>query len=100
MIGLYSLRHICKNVSVGEPGSLKLKVLFFGATAEAAGTRSTVLEIPPGAASGNALKKVLELYPELASHKLLFSVNQTYARGDEPLNTGDELAVFTAVSGG
>jgi molybdopterin converting factor small subunit len=33
-------------------------------------------------------------------HQLLFAVNQEYASGDEPLKNGDELAVFTAVSGG
>ena len=85
---------------MSETAPLQLKILFFGATADIARTRSTVLEISREAASGDAFQQVLGLYPELASHKLLYSLNQNYARGDEPLQDGDELAVFTAVSGG
>jgi len=85
---------------VGGTEHITLKVLFFGATAEAAGTRSTQLEMPHGASSGDALDELLRLYPGLASHKLLYSVNQSYATGSEHLKGDDELAVFTAVSGG
>ena len=79
---------------------LKLKVLFFGATADEAGTRSTVLEIPTGTLSSIAFQKLLERHPGLGAHKLYYSVNQEYASGAEALKDGDELAVFTAVSGG
>lgn len=100
MAGLYSLGHICKNIFVDKRLPLRVKIMFFGATAEAARTRSTVLEISPGTASARAFRKVVELYPNLASYKLLYSINQTYAGGDELLQEGDEIAVFTAVSGG
>ena len=59
-----------------------------------------LLEIPYGASSGDALEELLRLFPGLASHKLLYSVNQSYAGGSECLKSNDELAVFTAVSGG
>ena len=39
-------------------------------------------------------------FPKLDNHKLLYSLNQTYAIGDEIVRDGDELAIFTAVSGG
>lgn len=44
--------------------------------------------------------QILAEYPLLAGHKLHFSVNQEFATGEELLTDGDELAVFTAVSGG
>ncbi|MFN6962852.1 MAG: MoaD/ThiS family protein [Pyrinomonadaceae bacterium] len=79
---------------------MKVKVLFFGATADAAGRRSIEIDVPEASTSGSAFERVVGQYPALASHKLLFSVNQEYAAGDETLRPGDELAVFTAVSGG
>jgi len=36
----------------------------------------------------------------LRSHKLLVAVNQEYAGDAMPLKDGDEVAIFTAVSGG
>jgi molybdopterin converting factor small subunit len=79
---------------------LKLKVLFFGATADEARTRSTVLEMPAGTLSSAAFQRLVDLHPGLKTHKLHYSINQEYANGAEALKDGDELAVFTAVSGG
>jgi molybdopterin converting factor small subunit len=77
-----------------------MKVLFFGQTAEITGTRE--LEISPGDSikASEAFAGILEKYPRLKDHKLLFAVNQEYSNGEEILETGDELAIFTAVSGG
>lgn len=85
---------------MGGTEHITLTVLFFGATAEAAERRSMRLEMPCGASSGDALQELLRRYPGLASHKLLYSINQSYAGGSERLKSDDELAVFTAVSGG
>jgi molybdopterin converting factor small subunit len=79
---------------------MKVKVLFFGATAEAAGIHSQEFEVSDGARSREIFDRVLGEYPSLSSHKLLFSVNQEYANGSETVKDNDELAVFTAVSGG
>ena len=46
------------------------------------------------------LASLIAEHPRLAAHRLLFSVNQQYATGEEIICDGDELAVFTAVSGG
>lgn len=85
---------------MSDSGSIKLNVLFFGATADAVRARSIALDVPQGSSSRDALEKLTRLHPELGDHKLLYSINQSYATGKEILKSGDELAVFTAVSGG
>jgi molybdopterin converting factor small subunit len=80
--------------------SLKVNVLFFGATAGVVGKRLIEMDFPEDLNAKQAFDRVVEEFPTLAKHKLLCSVNQKYAVGDEALNEGDELAIFTAVSGG
>ena len=79
---------------------MSIQVLFFGATAAVTGQRRIQVESPNGTPSAQVFGKILADYPRLAAHKLHYSVNQQYAKGDEVLNDGDELAIFTAVSGG
>jgi sulfur-carrier protein len=79
---------------------MKVSVLFFGATADEAGTREIEIELNEDAKAADAFGEIVGKFPRLAQHKLLFAVNQEYASGDEIVNEGDELAVFTAVSGG
>ncbi len=79
---------------------MRVQVLFFGATADATGTREIGIDFPADAKTADAFSEIVEKFPQLARHKLLFAVNQEYAAGDEQINDGDELAVFTAVSGG
>lgn len=78
---------------------MSIEVLFFGATAEIVGRRHLTIEH----AKGNLRKlveNVVSDHPSLASHKLVFSLNQQYSFGNEVLQDGDEVAIFTAVSGG
>jgi molybdopterin converting factor subunit 1 len=79
---------------------MKVQVLFFGATAEAVGEREIEFDLAEQAKAGDALRQILKQFPQLEQHSLLFAVNQEYAGGDEIIRNGDELAVFTAVSGG
>jgi molybdopterin synthase sulfur carrier subunit len=79
---------------------MKVSVLFFGATADEVGTREIQIDFADDAKASDAFGEIVNKYPRLANHKLLFAVNQEYASGDEIINDGDELAVFTAVSGG
>ncbi|MEQ1923249.1 MAG: MoaD/ThiS family protein [Pyrinomonadaceae bacterium] len=79
---------------------MMLRILFFGATADIAGKRRIDIEVPPETTTGDVFNKLIAEYPKLASHKLHISLNQQYASGDEILRDGDELALFTAVSGG
>ena len=79
---------------------MKVQVLFFGATAEAVGEREIEMDFTEGAKSSAAFDEIRGKFPQLNQHSLLFSVNQEYASGDELIKNGDELAIFTAVSGG
>lgn len=79
---------------------IKVNVLFFGATAEAVGTREIEMNFAAATQSNAAFAEIKSKYPRLNDHRLLFAVNQEYANGSELIEEGDELAVFTAVSGG
>ena len=79
---------------------MNVQVLFFGATANITGRRSHEIELPSESVAKTVFDKILIEYPRLATHRLLFSVNQQYATGNEMLSDGDELGIFTAVSGG
>lgn len=79
---------------------MKVSVLFFGYTSDLAGCRSCEVELPEGTRSSEALDAIKGRFPKLEGIKPLFSVNQEYADGGETIKEGDELAVFTAISGG
>ena len=79
---------------------MKITVLFFGATANTVGERRINVSIADGSTTQTVFDQMKEQFPKLSSHKLLFSLNQNYATGDEIIRDGDEIAIFTAVSGG
>ena len=79
---------------------MNVKVLFFGATAEAVDKREVEISFDSSVNAERAFSEILERFPRLSAHKLLFARNQEYIKGDEIIRDGDELAVFTAVSGG
>lgn len=80
--------------------SITVNILFFGATAEASGEREVEMTLDNALTARDALDRIVEKFPRLRDHKLLFARNQEYVKGDETINEGDNLAVFTAVSGG
>ncbi len=77
-----------------------MRILFFGQTAEIVGARELEILIDKSTIANEAFAEILEKYPLLKEHKLLFAVNQEYSSGEEIVNNNDELAIFTAVSGG
>lgn len=79
---------------------MPIQVLFFGATADIAGQRRKEIDTHDGMQASAVFDSILAEHPGLGAHKLHFSVNQQFANGDELLRDGDELAIFTAVSGG
>jgi molybdopterin converting factor small subunit len=79
---------------------MSARVLFFGATADIVGKREIEICVDRATTTEIALKDILRRFPGMASHKLHISINQHYANGDEIIRDGDELAIFTAVSGG
>ena len=80
--------------------SVNIRVLFFGATASLVGERGIDISLPTESTSRMVFDQIKNEFPKLGSHKLLYSLNQNYATGEEIVSDGDELAIFTAVSGG
>ena len=78
-----------------------IKVLLFGAAADRAGTRETVL-FAEGITLDELWPLLAERYPDLSPMRdtLAFAVNGEYARGDARVSPGDEVAVLPPVSGG
>ena len=79
---------------------MKVQVLFFGATADATGKREIEIDVENGAKADDVFGLVIANFPQLEKHSLLFALNQEYSNGEEIVKNGDELAIFTAVSGG
>ena len=79
---------------------MKVQVLFFGVTAEIVGKREVEFLFEEKTKANEIFDKVLNDFPQMRRHSLLFAVNQAYSNGDEIIKNGDELAIFTAVSGG
>ncbi len=79
---------------------MNIQILFFGATADITGKRRVEIAIEPETTASEISKNLIAEYPRLDSHKIHISLNQQYATGEELLHDGDEIAIFTAVSGG
>jgi molybdopterin converting factor small subunit len=79
---------------------MQIQVLFFGATADAAGERAKSAEVDVGTSVGSLVEQIADDKQALRRYKLLFALNQEYVAAETPLKEGDELAIFTAVSGG
>lgn len=77
-----------------------VSVLFFGAASSAAGTRETEIEIGGDLPANDLFRQIVADFPGLDKHRLLMAINQEYAKGSEMVRNGDEIAIFTAVSGG
>ncbi len=78
-----------------------VKVLFFGAAADRAGAREVKLQAS-GTTVGELWPLLTEQYPGLSPMQgtLAFAVNGEYARKEDPVSPGDEVAVLPPVSGG
>ena len=79
---------------------MNVSVLFFGATADVVGSRELELNVQEAVTAGSIIDQLTKTHPALVNHKLLIAINEEYADADTILNDGDELALFTAVSGG
>lgn len=79
---------------------MKVNVLFFGATADIVGEREVEITVTESASAKAVFEDLLTRFPRLKAHRLLFSINQEYADQETTVSEGDELAIFTAVSGG
>lgn len=77
-----------------------VNVLFFGATADAVGSNRLQVEIDEHSTTTALADQLAIDYPALSNHNLLVAINEEYASSDTLLKNGDEVAIFTAVSGG
>jgi molybdopterin converting factor subunit 1 len=89
-------------VGTDDSNKIYVRVLFFGAARDAVGNDSLKLQIKSDATVASVFNQLLTDYPALArfGKSLLLAVNQEYARPDQEISDGDELAVLPPVSGG
>ncbi|MFN2493665.1 MAG: molybdenum cofactor biosynthesis protein MoaE [Pyrinomonadaceae bacterium] len=85
-----------------QPQDIRVRVLFFGAARDAAGSTEVEMLLHGAVTAALAFEEVLKRYPTLRrfGRSLLLAVNQEYAGADREVQDGDELAVFPPVSGG
>jgi MoaE-MoaD fusion protein len=74
-----------------------VRIRLFAALRERAGAGELELDLPEGACVRDALA---QMRPLTADVPVVMAVNQEYAAADEPLHSGDELALIPPVSGG
>ncbi len=79
-----------------------IEVLLFGAAADRAGTRKVQLAVEEPTTLAGVWPLLTDRHPDLSSMRdtLAFAVNGEYAKLDEPVGPGDEVAILPPVSGG
>lgn len=82
--------------------SIHVQVLYFATLRSLTGIRQESLTLSPGATVGDLRQELAVRDDRLAQalHTALFAVNREFAHPEEPLQDGDEVAVFPPVSGG
>ena len=77
-----------------------VKVLVFASYADALGTSELALSLPPGATVADCLAEVQRQTGGRVPPAPLLAVNRAYARPEQPLAEGDEVALIPPVAGG
>ena len=79
-----------------------VRLRFFAILKDRAGTAAADVTLPDGVTVGDALLAIARDHPAIAPllPRVAPAVNQTYARRDDVLHDGDELALIPPVSGG
>ncbi|HVL88224.1 MAG TPA: MoaD family protein [Candidatus Thermoplasmatota archaeon] len=80
----------------------RVRVRFFASPREIVGEREIPWEIRDGATARELLDALVARFPKLAPLRghLLVSVNREFARAEDPVRDGDEVAIMPPVSGG
>jgi molybdopterin converting factor subunit 1 len=80
----------------------EVEVLLFGAAADRVGARRAEIPVRDGTTLGDLWPVLTERLPGLAPMRsnLAFAVNGEYARMEDKVSPGDEIAVLPPVSGG
>jgi molybdopterin synthase sulfur carrier subunit len=79
-----------------------VKVLLFGAAADRAGARQVEVPVNGETTLGELWTILVDQYPGLVPMRdtLAFAINSEYARIEDAVSAGDEVAVLPPVSGG
>jgi molybdopterin converting factor subunit 1 len=81
---------------------MRVTVRLFARLRDIAGTSELARDVQPGATIGSVWRQLAGEYPAFAAYERSISsaVNADYARMDQPLGDGDEVAFLPPVSGG
>jgi MoaE-MoaD fusion protein len=81
---------------------MQVRVLFFGVLKDLAGRSSDVLSLPDHATAADVLSHYAQRLSKSQQilNSIAISVNQEYARPEDRLRSGDEVALLPPVSGG
>jgi MoaE-MoaD fusion protein len=81
---------------------MQIRVLFFGILKDLSGRSSEALTLPEQATAGSVLDHYERQFPSLKGSlsSIAVSINQQYARREDKLRAGDEVALLPPVSGG
>lgn len=81
---------------------MRVRVLFFGPLKDAAGRLEEEMPAAEGSTLGELFEQCARRYPKLAALRpsIVFARNREFARADEALAEGDEVAFLPPVSGG
>ena len=81
---------------------MRVTVRLFARLRDIAGASELARELAPGATIGTVWRQLADDYPDLQAYERSISsaVNADYARMDQVLNDGDEVAFLPPVSGG
>lgn len=77
-----------------------VQLLFFGAVAEAIGKKEEKVTLRAGSFLGDIHAGLLSRFPQLEGKTLKCAVDQQFCSWRHVLSDGEEVAIFTPVSGG
>jgi len=81
---------------------MRVKVKFFAAHRKAVGESELEVELEENATIDNLIEKLIGKYPKLKKldKYTIASLNHSYAKRNQSLKDGDEVALFPPVEGG
>jgi molybdopterin synthase catalytic subunit len=81
---------------------VRVTVRLFARLRDVAGASELARDLPPGATIGDVWRELAREFPEFAGYERSISsaINADYARMDQPVVEGDEVAFLPPVSGG
>ncbi len=96
---------LTETTATNSTNTIQVRARLYALFREAAGTDDATIAVPAGSTVRDLWTHAQAAYPGLARAAGLvastaFAVNDTWARPDQPLHDGDEVAFLPPVSGG